>query len=31
MVEIREYEYPFQKDNTELEVEILNETFTKRC
>ena len=24
MVEIREYKYPFQKDNTELEVEILN-------
>ena len=26
MREIREYEYPFQKDNTELEVEILNST-----
>ena len=26
MKEIKEYEYPFQKDNTELEVEILNAT-----
>ena len=26
MREIKEYEYPFQKDNTELEVEILNAT-----
>ena len=26
MREIKEYEYPFQKDNTELEVEILNST-----